>query len=760
MITFDTFPSELTTVPQWIGWRFVFRREHGEEKPTKVPVDLRTGKHAKVNDRATWLPYLDARARLGRSEVNGIAFVVTVSDPFTGIDLDHVHDRMRGTLTSWAREMVRTLDSYTEITPSGTGVRIWVRGRVPGTRKKKGNANGRSAFEIYDAGRFFTVTGHHLAGTPREIRERQDALDAVYAEVFGPTGTCPLSGPAAAAPDVEPNDDALITKAKRHAKFAKLWQGDWSGLGYPSQSEADLRLCTYLRYWTGGDADRMDRLFRRSRLMRPKWDEMHGQHTYGVMTLEKSLRITFSPPPDVNGQKPADPSSSPPPRNRTDIGNAERLVDRYGNDLYFDHTTELWMVWNEDRWLRDEDGQHQTMAKETVRAIYAEAEAEPDDTTRRAIAQHAMRSESDARIDAMLSQARSDRAIAVTSKVWDTDLWALNCLNGTIDLRTGELRPHRREDRITKLAPVFYDPEARAPLWAAFLARIMDNNNDVIRFLQRASGYSASGLTRERVVMILWGMGANGKSTFLNTVAGVLGDYAKPADPGLLLAHRNERHPTGIADLFGARFVTAVETGSGKRLNEELLKWLTSTDLLKARYMRRDFFTFVPTHTFWLAVNRRPVIRGTDKAIWDRIRLVPFVVTIPEKEQDRELEFKLREESSGILRWIVEGCVAWQHEGLVAPEAVIEAGKDYREESDTLGRFLEECCIEDKGAETESNDLYKAYTVWCLANNERAETQTALGTLLGDRRFKRRRIGSPKRTWWLGIRLSGQGGQG
>jgi len=436
----------------------------------------------------------------------------------------------------------------------------------------------------------------------------------------------------------------------------------------------------------------------------------------------------------------------------TDLGNALRLVRLHGKDLHYCHPWGKWLVWDGRRWAKDATAEVVRRAKDTIRRIYAEASSEPDEERRKALAKHALKSESEARIRAMLALAESEPGVPVLPEDLDRDPWLLNCQNGTLDLRTGELRPHRREDLITRIIPVPYDPDASCPQWEAFLNRIMDGNQNLIRFIQRAVGYSLTGDVSEQVFFMCYGTGANGKTVFLRTLLALLGEYGKPVDPELLMAHTGEVHPTIRADLMGARLAVAIETEEGRRLNETIVKWLTGGDKLKARFMRQDFFEFEPTHKIWLATNHKPVIRGTDYAIWRRIRLIPFNVTIPVEEQDTRLPEKLREELAGILAWAVQGCLEWQRNGLGVPEEVKRATEGYRAEMDILAAFIADCCIIDKRAKVKASDLYKAYVEWCEENGERELSQRAFGMRLTERGFERQR--STRGTHlWLGIGL-------
>jgi putative DNA primase/helicase len=302
------------------------------------------------------------------------------------------------------------------------------------------------------------------------------------------------------------------------------------------------------------------------------------------------------------------------------------------------------------------------------------------------------------------------------------------------------------------MAPVEYDPQAACPMWEAFLDRIMAGNQKLIRYLQKAAGYSLTGDVSEQAFFIPYGSGANGKSVFLTTLLAVLGDYGIQAPPDLLMVKQGERHPTELADLKGARLVVAIESEEGKRLAESLVKQLTGGDKIKARRMREDFWGFDATHKLWLATNHKPIIRGSDYAIWRRIRLIPFNVTIPPEEQDKQLPAKLQQELPGILRWAVEGCLVWQREGLGEPPEVRAATESYRAEMDVIATFLNGCCIVNPLAKAKVKDLYQAYVEWCKENNEYPLSQRVLGTRLLERGFKQRK-GAKGQRFWLGIGL-------
>ena len=450
----------------------------------------------------------------------------------------------------------------------------------------------------------------------------------------------------------------------------------------------------------------------------------------------------------LNGNGVAQPT---PEYNLTDLGNTRRLIHRHGRNLRYCWLWRKWLVWDGKRWVKDDTGEVYRLAKDTVASIYEEAAAALDDEDRKALAKHAMRSEAGARIKEMVDLARSD--VPVMPDELDASPDLLNTERGTIELRTGELREHRRQDLITKLAPVEYRPDATAGAWDAFLERVLPGE-ELRGFVQRASGYSATGDTSEQCMFINHGGGANGKSTFQEAIAAALGDYAMRAPTEMLLTKRSGGIPNDIARLKGSRFVASSETEEGRRLAESLIKDLTGQDTVTARFLWAELFEFTPTHKLWLSTNHKPEIRGTDNAIWRRIRLIPWTVTIPPAEQDKQLSTRLRGELPGILAWIVRGCLEWRREGLRAPDEVRRATGAYRAEMDVLAGFLAECCELDTGHWEYAKDLYECYKRWCDENGERPEPQRKFGGRLGERGFHRDRGGSRGAGIWRGVRLT------
>ena len=442
--------------------------------------------------------------------------------------------------------------------------------------------------------------------------------------------------------------------------------------------------------------------------------------------------------PSTNSHRPVTTPAPHTGEKRTDAGNATRFLRRHGHDVRYCHPWQKWLVWRDGVWNVDDTAEVIRRAEDTVKSIYVEAAVTEDEDTRKALAKWATASETETRIRGMLFFAKARSGIPVLPDELDRDIWLLNCLNGTIDTRTGKRTIQKRTDLITKRSPVSFDPCARCPLWLSFLDRIMDGNANLVNFLQRAVGYSLTGDTSEQVLFFLYGTGANGKSTFLDIIHELLGDFALATPTSTLLSKvGGDTIPNDIARLKGVRFVSAVETEDGRRLAEAVLKQITGDKRISARFMRGEWFDFRPECKLWLAANHKPVIRGTDEGIWRRIRLIPFTVSIPAEEQDHKLCEKLVTELPGILNWALEGCLLWQREGLGLPSEVKAAIATYREEMDTLADFLSDCCMIERDATASAKELYGRYSRWCEENGERPERQKTFGMRLAERGFRR-----------------------
>lgn len=437
----------------------------------------------------------------------------------------------------------------------------------------------------------------------------------------------------------------------------------------------------------------------------------------------------------------------------TDIGNAERFIDMYRDRVLWCPARNSWLVWDGARWAWDAKMSVLKLAHKVARSIYKDAERETDPEKQKQIAKFALSSQNESRINAMLSQARP--YLAVGMEDLDADPWLINCQNGTLDLRSGKLKDHSPAGLLTKIAPINYDPGAECPRFKVFLKETL-LEDALATFVKRYSGYSATGITRERLFAILYGFGKNGKTTLVELLRDALGDYATNTDTETILMKRYQGVGNDVAALKGARFVSAAEVEKGRRLAESKVKQLTGSDTVTARHLFGEPFDFKPEFKLWLSTNNKPIVEGSDDAIWDRIRLVPFTQRFEGTSADPKLAEKLREELTGVFAWIVEGCLEWQEHGLGEPESVARATKQYREEMDTLAAFLEDRCIVQKDRVAPATPLYKQYRFWCDDAGEKPETQKMFGMRLRERGFTNAKITSgpnKDRKGWFGLGL-------
>ena len=418
----------------------------------------------------------------------------------------------------------------------------------------------------------------------------------------------------------------------------------------------------------------------------------------------------------------------------TELGYARRLITVYGDRLRYVPAWRRWLVWDGVRWAHDSTGQAARWQKITARQLMSSAMAITDRDARRNAVHAARRGESAAGVAGALTLAGTEPGVAVTPDDLDADPYLLNCANGVLDLRTGQLVEHDPKLLLTKLTGADYRPDASGAEFDTFLRRIQPEQA-MRDYLPRLLGHALEGRVVEHLLPIWHGDGANGKSTLIAAVLGALGDYAGPADPGLLTARTFDAHPTGIADLFGMRLAVLHETDSGRRLSESTVKRLTGGDRVKARRMREDFWSFDPSHTFVMLSNHKPLITGIDAGIWRRIRLVPFTVVIPADEQDERLPDKLAFEADAVLAWLVAGYRDWCAHGLDDPDPVTTATDAYRAESDAVNRFIDERCILLAGYRTRSSQLYQAWRDWCAVEGEDPGTNKAFTTALQNKGF-------------------------
>lgn len=412
----------------------------------------------------------------------------------------------------------------------------------------------------------------------------------------------------------------------------------------------------------------------------------------------------------------------------TDAGNADWFAGHSGKDAFYMHDECSWYRYDGSAWRKDRRGEVRIMVENDVRAMLAAAAELEDKSAAQKLSKHATKSLSNHKIKAMLSMAEAK--LAATRDEFDRDPLLLGVKNGVVDLRTGEHRPALREDRLSRTSPVAYDKAARADRFASFLSRIVDGNESMLDFIQRAVGYSCTALTNEQCFFLCYGAGANGKSTLLNIIGHLLGDYHKSTPNETLLQRNGDRATNDLARLAGARFVTASEPEDNRKLAAGLIKQLTGQDAVTARFHFQEFDSYHPGFKLWLSANHKPAVTDTSHGMWRRVRLIPFTATIPEAERDEHLSDKLLEELPGILNWAIAGALSWQQIGLAPPAPVLAATEAYRRESDTIAQFIDERCELGSNFTETFAALFDAYGRWAEAQNSERFSKRGFGLKL------------------------------
>jgi P4 family phage/plasmid primase-like protien len=401
----------------------------------------------------------------------------------------------------------------------------------------------------------------------------------------------------------------------------------------------------------------------------------------------------------------------------TDVANGERFVKRHENKIRYVVGAGCY-GWSGKHWERDEAGtKPMELARETADSIFEEAKEMQDNKSAKKLFFHARKTQNHTQLVRLIEQARTHREMVSLMEDFDSDRMLFNCANGTIDLRNGILAPHSRQQMLSKVSPISYDPNAKAPRWEQFLREVFQGDEELIGYVQRAVGYSITGETKEQIFFVLHGDGANGKTTFINVILHVMDAYGMEADPKIVLLNKHDGIArSGQARLPGVRLVALSEIKQGGRLDEQLVKQITGSNKMNARLLFKEEFTFEPVCKLWLAVNHRPKLTGDDYAMQRRLKDIPFKRKFEEWERDKNLENTLRAEAPGILAWLVQGAVEWNKVGIGTCKAVEDATQEYLTENDPLALFIEECCATGVNHLAKRSSFVSEFTRWCESN--------------------------------------------
>ncbi|EOW9529866.1 phage/plasmid primase, P4 family [Bacillus cytotoxicus] len=750
---FNEIPAELKALPQWILWKF----EKRNGKPTKVPYQV-TGEMAQANNRRTWSTFATAVKFYLEGDYDGIGFVFSRQDNYIGIDIDKCV--VDGKINTFATEIIDTLDSYTEFSPSGKGIHIIIKGNLPQSVLGTGRKNAKHGLEIYSYGRYFSFTGHRE--NSNDVYERTDELAEVFEKYFDDSD---IEGRVNLAEfekdEIKISNEALwerMFRSKNGDEIRSLYNGN---LINDDHSASDLALCNHLAFWTGKSATRMDSMFRESSLMRDKWDVIHFRdtnETYGERTIATAISSTSTTILDnkeqfeefsfdfLNEEAAEVVEDKPKKKFRlTELGNAERIAYEYGHVIKY--VSDIgWFIWDGKRWKLDTKKEIERITAKVLRSLY-KSEDESEMKWARMCERRNIRMNSIKDLMPLVPAERED---------FDRHKYLFNVENGIVDLKTGKLQPHDRNLHLTKITNIEFDENAKCPTWLAFLEQIFLGDKELIDYMQRLIGYSLTGDISEQIMMFLVGGGSNGKSTFINTIKDLVGEYGKQAKADTFIKKKDTGANNDIARLVGARFVSAIESEEGEKLSESFVKQITGGEPVLARFLRQEYFEFIPEFKVFFTTNHKPVIGGLDEGIWRRVKLIPFNLNLPAHKRDKRLPEKLSLEMPGILNWAIEGCIKWQQEGLKEPKVVAEATGQYKEDMDILAPFLDEVCYTDEpkneAIRIEAKELYNVYDNWCFKSGERSLGNRSFYRMLETKGFGKTK-GSKNRTFLTGITL-------
>lgn len=775
---YNNVPNELKNLSRWVCWNL----EERDGQIVKMPINPISGARARVNDDITWNTFDIALLGCVKYNCKGLGFML--GEGIFGVDLDNhegENSMSEEEFNELANEFISTLQSYAEKSQSGKGIHIICKGKIPEGRKRKGNV------EMYDGGRFFAFTGNVVyQSTIKNCEKEIIPLWEKYINVQqnkNDENTLTFSRFDAFSNDNRPikqlNDNEVLNKAfssKNGHLFAKLWNGDTSNYR-GDHSSADMALCMSLAFWTNCDRQQIDRLFRQSSLMRPKWDELRGRDTYGNITIDTAIQNTkqtyiaheniLVTEPIINKTPKLavdsgeiieyepiftlDKNGDPIFREKkifkkysyTDTGNAERFYDYFGDIFRYNKENKEFMIWTGRNWASDSKDVIRKYANKFIEILKEELKVLKDEynqiinseeggsekklkTLIEASEKNITRVSNKAGKDAMLYEFQSLYDIPIINDELDTNRYILNTNSGVYDLENHTLMPYDPKLNISKNTNVNISYEEPI-VWKKFLNDIFERGNpqetkEIIDCLQMALGYSLSGSTKEQVMFVLWGDGSNGKSTFSDVIVQIMGDYGTTVASEVILSKKNGNENTTsstLARLKGIRYISLEEVDEDSKLAEGLVKRITGSTNISARQLYGKEFTYLPEFKIWLSCNDKPIIRGNNFGIWRRIFMFPFIRKFTEKEKDKDMPDKLKKELPQILGWVIQGYNKYvKNNGLEIPKCMKNEIDNYKMEMDVVSQFIEKNCVLIDKYLTPTKQFYSSYKNWAINETE------------------------------------------
>ncbi len=724
---YERIPEQLKDEALFCLWMY----EERDGKKTKVPYKI-DGKKARPNLITDFSSFNSVSELVDKYSGIGIG----VFNGYSAIDIDHcVED---GVPNEMATDIINTMKSYTELSPSGTGVRIIF--KVDDFNYDESVYyihNKHIKLEIYVSGttsKFVTLTGNQI--NDYGIANSHTALEEVLNTY--------MKRPSVVKSKVESNrvsfltDEEVIEKAsnaKNGFKFQSLMAGEIPE--GKSHSEADMSLASYLAFWSNGDIEQMDRLFRKSGLMRDKWDRAQSGSTYGEITLNKAVAnaTAFYTPVGVKYDGILDLTEfHPEDRDRynwSDSGNGRLFADVFKDKVRYVPERKKWFYFDGSHWCEDlESLKTMELCKELADALISYAINITDEHKRIEYVKYYNKWSARRNREILIKDARSIYPLSMSQ--FDTNPYLFNCANGTLDLKTMTFYEHNPSDFLTKISPVVYDPIATNERFDSFITEVMSNDEEKARFLQKVLGYALTGDTKYECMFFLYGATTrNGKGTLMESILGVMGDYGNSVKPETIAVKQNTNSQApseDIARLAGIRFANISEPPKGMLLNAAQIKSMTGNDTLNARFLHENSFDFKSQFKIYVNTNYLPVITDMTLFSSNRIFIIPFDRHFEPCEQDITLktEFAKPEVQSAILNWLIQGYILLEKEGLLPPKTVTKATEDFNNDCDKVKRFFEECLIKNPQVEVRTSKVYQAFREWCYSNGYHAESAQKL----------------------------------
>lgn len=719
-IALRNIPSELKMNGLWCGWKLTSKG--------KEPFNLLTGQHAKSNDESTFSSYgvllnnIHKYLRIENGkQVGGVG--LGIFRGYSAVDIDHCVDE-EGNLSEMARDIIDFCQSYTEYSPSGTGIRIIFKTQVKIDKNEYYINNHANGLEIYisdNTNKFVSITGNKISG------DTINEIDITYIlDKYMKKGVFNL-------------EKAL----EKDAKLKELWFKQAPG-SHADESESDMALACKLAYYLKNNEDEIKRYFEMSPYFQSK-DAAHKKkwnNGYGLGTIKGANNFI--------GVVPVQPVTTGKKYDLNDTGNAHRFIELFGNDLHYNFDNKIWMIWNGRYWQYDVTENIKNYIEILAEKMLFESNSVMDMNEKMRVIKNIEHIYSSAGKESLLKEARHISVIPVLNSDFDKNPYLICTESNVIDLKNYTTIPHSKEQMISMSTNCEMDREHRPEKFEKFLSEIFAGNEEVIHYVHKALGYSITNSTREQCMFILHGDGNNGKSLLLDIIKTVLGGYGITSKPQLLTeSNFGTQNSEEIARLNGKRFCAVEEIKSGDKMDEQIVKSLTSgIGNQVARFLYANSFEFPVTCKFWMATNYEPVIRGNDKGIWRRIVKIPVPTDFTGRE-DKDLREKLLTELPQILGWLVEGYEMYALEGLQPPETIKQATAEYRKEMDITQQWIDECC-ECKPAYFErANTLYDNFRAFCQRRDQRTN-QTIFGRNLG-KKFKK--YNSGEGIVYIGLRL-------